>query len=91
MQESEARYSSQTGLTLDDEYGFNPLKKKKVETKFRGGNKVYLNQAIELYNKKHGMPQDKLSYDYDLVLLYANRFKEIGDAKLSPLDTMDLQ
>jgi len=91
MQESEARYSSQTGLTLDDEYGFNPLKKKKVETKFTGGDKVYLNQAIELYNKKHGMPQDKLSYDYDLVLLYANRFKEIGDAKLSPLNTMDLQ
>ena len=52
---------------------------------------MYLNQAIELYNKKHGMPQDKLSYDYDLVLLYANRFKEIGDAKISPSDTMDLQ
>ena len=84
MEDKEESYNQFLGVTTHDKYGFNPLKKAKVLKKFKGVDKQYLNDAFDQYHEKYGMPGDELSYDWDIVWLYANAYKDQAEARLSP-------
>ena len=83
IQKREEVYDQSTGLTLDKKYGFNPIKKMKVEGKFRGDRKIHLEDAKALYNKKYGKPK-RDAYDYDLLETFATKFLENFEARISP-------